>query len=287
MRTAIATALVALCLIGAVTWIAASRAGPVARCPDGMLPFGPRCCGEGQHLDTENRCQGTPTRCAAALRPTPEGCVSDSDPVTIPGGTLRLGPGDWEAQGIVEPHEASLPPFALDRFEVTEARYTACVTAAACAPVPMRGEQGLPVTGVTLAEASRCCAFAGGMVPSRDQLALAAAGTAGRRYPWGDTGAVCRRAAFGLLDGPCGEDASGPDLAGSRPAGASPQGVLDLAGNVAEWTSPPDPAAPTSDVVGGSWMDAGAPALRTWSVRRLPVTTRARDIGFRCAYPLR
>jgi formylglycine-generating enzyme required for sulfatase activity len=262
-----------------------------------MIPLGPRCCGEGQRLDG-GRCAGAPRRCAAGLVATPAGCAGRRAPVRLEGGTLRLGPGDWEAQGVVERREASVAPFSLDALEVTEERYAECVAAGACAPIPLRGEPGVPVTGVTLDDAARYCAFAGGALPSRDQLAFAGAGPGGRRYPWGDTGAVCRRAAFGLRDGPCADGAEGPEIAGSHPDGASPERILDLAGNVAEWTSPEVAGAPAipgaqrdaparlglAEVLGGAWSDGAAAALRTWSRRVVPVETRAPDIGFRCAY---
>jgi formylglycine-generating enzyme required for sulfatase activity len=273
-------------LIGAVAWLAGSRAAPPARCPLGMVALGPRCCGEGQRLDAAARCEGAPRRCAAGLHATQGGCAGPSEPLRIAAGTLRLGPGDWEAQGVVERREAFVPAFSLDPLEVAEERYAACVAAGACEPLPLRGEPGVPVTGVTLEEAQRFCTWAGGALPTRDQLAFAGAGPAGRRYPWGDTGAVCRRAAFGLRQGPCGWGATGPEITGSRPDGASPEGILDLAGNVAEWTSPPEPGASLAEVIGGSWADDAAPALRTWSRRLVPVGSRAPDIGFRCAYPL-
>src|SRR6185503_21054203 len=101
-----------------------------------------------------------------------------------------------------------------------------------------------------------------GALPSRDQLAFAAAGQTGRRYAWGDTGAVCRRAAWGLASGPCAEGASGPEIAGAHPDGASPEGVLDLAGNVAEWSAPDRADAPVAEVRGGSFADGAASALR-------------------------
>lgn len=285
-RTPVIAALVAgaAVMTGAVVWIARTGAAPPARCAPGMVALGPRCCGEGQRLDAAGRCAGAPARCAPGLSVTPAGCVADAAPARVPAGAFRLGPGDWEAQGVVEPREISVQAFALDRHEVTEDRYAACVAAGACAPVPLRGEPGLPVTGVTLAEAARFCAFAGGALPTRDQLAFAGAGPSGRRYPWGDTGAVCRRVAFGLRDGPCGEGATGPEIAGSHPAGATPEGILDLAGNVAEWTAPDAPGAPLADVVGGSWADAGAAALRTWNRRLVPTGARSPDIGFRCAH---
>ncbi|MGK4008465.1 SUMF1/EgtB/PvdO family nonheme iron enzyme [Sorangium sp. So ce1036] len=273
-------------LIGGVVVLARERAGPPARCAPGMVALGPRCCGEGQRLEA-GRCAGAPRRCAAGLAPTPAGCTAPSVTVRIAAGTLRLGPSDWEAQGLVDPRAVFVPAFSLDAFEVTEARYAACVAAAACAPLPLRGEPGLPVTGITLGEAARYCAFVGGALPSRDQLAFAAAGPSSRRYPWGDTGAVCRRAAFGLRAGPCGWGATGPELAGSHPDGAAihPDGrVFDLAGNVAEWAAPERTGQRISGIHGGSWSDGAAAALRTWNRRIVPDSTRATDIGFRCAH---
>lgn len=282
-RAALVAATATAILIGLVVWLAGAVAGPPVRCAPGMIPLGPRCCGEGQHLEA-HRCAGVPVRCAAGLAATPEGCLAQSAPVRVAAGTLRLGPSDWEAQGIAEPREALLPTFALDALEVTEQRYAACVAAGACAALPLRGEPGLPITDVTIDEAARFCAFAGGALPSRDQLAFAAAGPSSRRYPWGDTGAVCRRVAFGLRAGPCGRDATGPELAGSHPDGAAVhQGgrILDLAGNVAEWTASD---AGIAEIHGGSWADAAAAALRTWNRRLVPGSARAPDIGFRCAY---
>ncbi|HVY48951.1 MAG TPA: SUMF1/EgtB/PvdO family nonheme iron enzyme [Minicystis sp.] len=200
------------------------------------------------------------------------------------GGELRLGPGDWEAQGLVAPHAARVAAFRLDAHEVTERAWSTCVAAGACPTRATRGEPGAPVTDVTADEAAAFCTFRGGALPTSDQLAFAAAGAASRRYPWGETGAVCRRAAWGLAHGPCGEAGVGPDVAGSHPGDVTPDGVLDLAGNVAEWTRPEAKAAQDADVLGGSWADAEAAALRTWRRRPLPRGTRSPEIGFRCAF---
>jgi len=272
----------ALSLVGAVVALGLSRAAPPARCAAGMIPLGPRCCGEGQRLDGD-RCAGGPLRCAAGMDPTPDGCVAPARVVRIEGGLLRVGPGDWEAQGVVAPRQAEIAAFGLDALEVSEARYHACAVAGACPPVPLSGEPGRPVTGITLDEAERFCRWQGGAVPTSDQLAFAAAGRAGRRYPWGDTGAVCRRAAWGLVAGPCGWGARGPEIAGSHPDGASPEGVLDLAGNVAEWAV--DAASGGAEARGGSFADGAASAIRAWQRRALPPDTRAPDVGVRCAHP--
>ncbi|MDB4941803.1 MAG: hypothetical protein JWP97_1337, partial [Labilithrix sp.] len=114
---------------------------------------------------------------------------------------------------------------------------------------------------------------------------VAAAGDRPRRYPWGDTGAVCRRAAWGLARGPCGKGATGPDTVGAHPDGATPLGIHDLAGNVAEWVEASDAAARGLAVVrGGSFETDLATDLRTWVRREVPEGTREPSIGFRCAY---
>lgn len=273
-------------LIVAVITAARSTSEPPARCAAGMIALGSRCCGEGQ-LFTAGRCAGAPRRCAVGLAATPEGCVAEHRVVRIDGGTLRIGPGDWEAQGAVHPFEATLAPFTIDAYEVTEARYAACETANACAPIARSGEPGRSLAGMTLDEAARFCAWAGGSLPTSAQLAFATAGPKGRRYAWGDTGAVCRRAAWGLRDGPCAEGASGPEIAGSHPDGASPSGILDLSGNVAEWTLPAEPGAAFAEVRGGSWADGAASALRAWHRRIAPTGARSPEIGLRCVYPVR
>src|SRR6185437_3201785 len=282
LRVALAAA-AALALVAGVVVLARSRAEPPARCAPGMVAMGARCCGEGQHLDAD-RCAGPPVRCAPGMDVTPSGCVAPPRRVRIEGGTLRVGPGDWEAQGVVAPRAVEVAPFEIDALEATEARWSACAAVGGCPAVPLTGEPGRPVTGVTLEEAARFCRWDGGALPTADQLAFAAAGRGGRRYPWGDTGAVCRRAAWGLVAGPCGWGASGPELAGSHPAGASPEGVLDLAGNVAEWATstvgPADPGSADSglaelgqadpgsaEVRGGSYADGAASALRAWQRR--------------------
>lgn len=286
-RQLVATALGVVAVAG-VVMIAVHRAKPPARCPDGLVALGARCCGEGQEL-ADGRCTGAPTRCTEGMRSTPEGCVPEDGRVAIEGGKLELTPYDWEAaQQGVSPYEAQVASFAIDRFEVTEQRWRACVDDEACDEVPLSGEPGRPVVGVSAREAERYCRHVGGALPSKAQWAFAATGTEGRRYPWGDTGAVCRRAAFGLAGGPCGDgQGTGPDLAGAHPDGATPAGVHDLAGNVAEWTAPLTEGknAGKSAVRGGSWRDMTATDLRTWNERLMAPHERADDVGFRCVYP--
>jgi len=189
---------------------------------------------------------------------------------------------------VVEPRVVTVEPFFLDAYEATEARYAACVLASACAPLPLSGEPGLAISSLTLEEASRFCVWAGGALPTPEELAFAAAGLSGRRYAWGDTGAVCRRAAWGLVRGPCGEGADGPEVSGSHPDGASPDGVFDLAGNVAEWAMARGGSfVGFAEARGGSFGDGAASALRSWNRREIQANERSREVGVRCAYPVR
>lgn len=301
---------IAAALIALDVHLARRVASSPARCAEGMVLAGARCCGEGQRVDA-GRCVGPATACARGLTPTADGCVppSPAPRVRVTAGTLTVAPGDWEASGVVRWHRQDVAAFELDAHEVTEARWSRCVDAGACPALPLRGEPGLPVTGATAVEASGLCAHEGGRLPTEGELAFAAAGPGGRRYPWGATGFVCRRAAWGLVRGPCAEGAVGPEIVGAHPAGATPDGIHDLAGNVAEWTERTDqasgggpPGAPASKpppvsgpppasgqdgeraVLGGAFDDVEAAALRTWSRRRAGAGERRASIGFRCAY---
>lgn len=264
LGAAILAAIVALAL---VLLVARRERTDPARCPAGLSARGPRCCGEGQRFD-DGACAGSPSQCPEGLVARARGCVAIPRRVRVPGGTLGLSPNDWEAEGLVA-RTISVADFEIDAVEVTHDRL-----GNAGAPEP-----GLPVTSLSAEAAEAFCRSQGGRLPSADEWVFAAAGGAGRRFPWGPTGLVCRRAAFGLVEGPCGVGASGPELAGARPDGRSPDGVLDLAGNVAEWTREADGSAQAR---GGSFRSRVAGELKSWSVERVGIS--AGHVGFRCAY---
>lgn len=275
--------LVGLVLLSlAVARIALDQRRPPERCPDGMSAVGARCCGDGQRL-VDGACSGRATRCSAAQELDEAGrCVARFGVVGFVGGVLEIGAADWDgASGGVRFPRTEIAPFRLDANEVTQQRFRACSPCIEACPScsdPL-AEPGLPVVNIEPADAERFCASQRGRVPSAAEWVWAAASGAARRYPWGNSGLVCRRAAFGLEHGPCA-DAGGPELSGARPDGATPDGVLDLAGNVAEWTreGPGEFSAR-----GGSFRSRSAAELKSWA--SLPDRQKALYIGFRCAYP--
>lgn len=187
--------------------------------------------------------------------------------------TFEIGPSDWEAEGRVAPRTVRVAAFAIDAFEATVAKVEGV-------PSP---DGARAASGLSRGDAARYCAARGGRLPTDDEWLAASAGARVRRYPWGDTGAVCRRGAWGLERGPCAQGAREPDTVGAHPDGATPDGIHDLAGNVAEWVAPgPDPALGVAR--GGSFRTSLATELRTWN--RLEIRPEERDgrVGVRCAY---
>ena len=94
----------------------------------------------------------------------------------------------------------------------------------------LSGRENFPITKLSWYGAKAYCQWAGRDLPTEAQWEYAAAGTGGRRFPWGAKPPDCNRAHFSG----CGNS---PVEAGSLLAGASPFGILDLSGNVAEWVN--------------------------------------------------
>ncbi|HEY0463639.1 MAG TPA: SUMF1/EgtB/PvdO family nonheme iron enzyme [Polyangiaceae bacterium] len=278
---ALAAAVAALASVAISVRFAQSERREPARCPPGLVVQDARCCGVGQGLSNSGQCAGVASACADEMvRDDSGACMLPDARITIAGGTSPVGSPDWEgAQPALA--DVSVPPFAIDRAEVSVARFRVCSAAGECPKIADDSEPGRPVRNVSPSEASAFCAFVGGRLPSANEWLFAAAGSAGRRYPWGNTGLVCRRATFGLISGPCAHAGSGPDLTGARPAGATPEGVLDLSGNVAEWTLEMDGSFAAR---GGSYRSELAGDLKSWAVEARQ--TRAAHVGFRCAYPV-
>jgi formylglycine-generating enzyme required for sulfatase activity len=127
--------------------------------------------------------------------------------------------------------------FRIGRTEVTNAQYRACVMARRCT-VP-RGTRSRynnpayanhPVVEVTRSQAREYAAWVGGSLPTEAQWTRACQANDWRTYPWGEAAPDATRANFSYNVGDT-------TAVGSYPAGASPYGALDMAGNVAEWVN--------------------------------------------------
>lgn len=200
---------------------------------------------------------------------------SEHNRVAIPGGTLRLAPNDWEALGKVAPLELDVRPFAIDRYEVTVEEWATCE---GCTKRVTPAAPYTPRVHVTAAEAQHFCETRGGRLPTSSEWVFAASSAQGYRYPWGQTGLVCRKAVYGMVDGPCGEGATAPSAVGTRDLGATPSGIYDLCGNVAEWVKD----GPFTFAAGGSFRSTLAGQLKVWA--REETTNPRDDLGFRCVY---
>jgi formylglycine-generating enzyme required for sulfatase activity len=192
-------------------------------------------------------------------------------------------------------HKVFLKAFYIDKYEATQADYDRCVAAGGC-KVNQKWENlygaSQPVVKVAWDDANSYCRWAGKKLPTEAQWEKAARGTDGRIYPWGNQSPTCDLAVYS------GCTETGTLAVGSKPAGASPYGALDMAGNAWEWVadwydenyyahSPAnDPAGPASGTYkvlrGGGWIDdAGGTraSLRSMDFRG----DLGISFGFRCA----
>lgn len=236
-------------------------------------------------------CRGS----AGAAPPAPQAgktnSVDGATLVFVPGGAFPMG----DNRGLPDEtpvRRASEGPFWIYKTEVTNAQYKAFLDANPWHEVPFvkeewaqpynwdpvkrtypAGKENHPVVLVSFQDAQDYCRWAGVMLPTETQWEKAARGTNGLRWPWGNhwDWRKCNTWEGGKR---------GTVAVGSYAAGGSPYGVLDMAGNVAEWTALERPGG-TVVVKGGAWYWYGVNARCAFHAEaredlRLPY------IGFRC-----
>lgn len=263
-----------LCALAAFVVIALGVGrGPEPSCGPGFFARDSRCC-----VGSSGPC-GRAESCPAPLvrDPAHNACVAPAVRVKIPETTVIVGPSDWEAEGRVATRTVHTAPFSMDAFE---AQVGDVFGASEVHTKGLEADLARAASGLSFADARAYCTRRGGRIPREDEWLVAAAGSKPRRYPWGDTGAVCRRAAWGLAEGPCGRGASGPDTVGAHPDGDTELGLHDLAGNVAEWVEAQDGHG---KLRGGSYATQLATDLRTWASRDASPEAQP-EAGVRCVY---
>lgn len=220
--------------------------------------------------------------------------------------------GSSDGQSDEKPvHQVTLQGFSMDVTEVTVAQYQECVSDGGCSPrsddraecsPPSSSGDEHPASCVDWSQATSFCSWAGKRLPTEEEWEYAAKGTDGRKFPWGNQapsaqllnalgsteGAWKERAEWAaMFSGSDGYEATAP--VESFPAGVSPFGLHDMAGNVREWTSSrycnylEACGAEARAIRGGSWkselVSSARSAFREWG----KPSNRYDDVGFRCA----
>ena len=160
--------------------------------------------------------------------------------VEIPAGEFQMGKDDDLIGDDSPRHTVYLDTYWIDQTDVTNAMYALCVRAGKCtftiqhAPTAVHFDDpdyaDHPVVYVTWYQAVDYCNWAGRRLPSEAEWEKAARGTDGRPFPWGKKPVNSTLANY---NDTLGDTSS----VGSYPAGASPYGLLDMAGNVRQWVA--------------------------------------------------
>ncbi len=151
--------------------------------------------------------------------------------VLVPAGCFMMGSedGNDNEQPI---HEICFDePFWIDKYEVTNEQYGSVSPLDSC--LDWSSEPDQPRNCVDWFDASDFCKARGGRLPTEAEWEYAARGPDALVYPWGndyDAGLV-----IGRDDPTYGDTRTAP--VGSRPAGASWVGAMDMSGNLWEWIS--------------------------------------------------
>jgi len=239
----------------------------------------------------------SPTPAAAAAAPAPQASAEPSKPAEpakpsngcpegmarVPGGSFTMGPLKVQAK---------VDDLCMDITETTAEQYAACVKAGKCtdswancaqeaSTYGVAGKEKNPMVCVDFPQAEAYCKAQGKRLPREEEWEWAARGGAeARPFPWGTTepkDQACWSGGGAVRKASC--------EVGSFPAGANPQGIQDLAGNVFEWTtsgSGNDGKGKMRVARGGSWRDGTPQLMKTARPGGFEVTYRCGFLGIRC-----
>ncbi|HEX7555782.1 MAG TPA: formylglycine-generating enzyme family protein [Leptolinea sp.] len=255
----------------------------------------------------------------------------------VPAGEFKMG-SDGENNGENPLHTVNLDAYWIDRTDVTNAQFAKFINESGYktdaekggnsvvfnvntkklevvkganwmhpegATSSLNGLEKYPVTQMSWNDAAAYCQWAGRRLPTEAEWEKAARGTDGRKYPWGNQPPAGNLLNFADKNLPADQSDNKIDdgyrftsPVGNFPDGASPYGVMDMAGNVWNWVvdwfdggyyklSPAlNPQGPVTGSVkvlrGGGWGDNVNGTLADNRVSSHP-NGRGPSLGFRCA----
>ena len=191
--------------------------------------------------------------------------------------------------------EVTVGLFWIDKYEVTVSEYTVCIQAGLCTDPSytdsscrestyVRGLPDHPVNCVSWQQANTYCKWRDKRLPAADEWEKAARGPNGQTFPWGEETPTCDHA-YVPYSGGCGDwvtlDGCTAPI-GTMPYDSSFYGVMDMAGNVSEWTS--TETAEGHRIIKGGGCVGPPSTLRGADSMSASEEEVAEFIGFRCAY---
>ena len=230
--------------------------------------------------------------------PNPKGCqlgqtvqspVDGMVMVCVPAGEFMMGSNRNSDEQPV--HPVYLDSYWVDITEVTRGQFQMFMDTTGYVATPHGTADSYPVTFIKWEDARAYCEWVGRRLPTEAEWEKAARGTDARAYPWGEK--ISCDYTNANYPGCPGEALP----VGSKPAGASPYGALDMSGNVAEWvadwynqnyyeispkTNPQGPERGEKRVFrGGSWDNTESKLTTTYRAKESP-GGRDAHVGFRC-----
>ncbi len=257
----------------------------------------------------------TPVTPAAQVQEAPVTPVSEeTNMVLIPAGEFEMGCDKGGDPMEAPVHKVQVDAFNIDKFEVTNADYKKFIDDGGYQKKELWSNEGWawkekskitapqyfneskyngaeqPVCGISWYEAEAYANWVGKRLPTEAEWEKAAKGTDGRKFPWGND----------YKKGLCNNKDEGigkPTKIGKYIEGASPYGLLDMAGNVNEWcldyfgreyyksspgNNPKGPDKGKDKVIRGGGFSYDNYYCRTTRRGAYDPTQRSSSIGLRC-----
>jgi len=228
-----------------------------------------------------------------------------ADMIRIEGGTVPHFPGSHFRTDSADPTGLVYSPFLFDKYEVTNRQFARFLTDSDSASryfdprmdiieisshrfLAKRGKEDFPAAYVDWYGAYAFAQWAGKSLPTAEEWMIAGLGSqsvsdSDLQYPWGTT-----RPDSTYANGLRTTSFPAAHAVGSHQKGGSPNGVMDLTGNVAEWTTTERTFQVADSVIvrliavkGGSFLDPVENLSLSSQTFRRP-DERLSSVGFRC-----